>query len=122
MLDTGCNDPGIQGCKLSITKLPGIQSVGLHQCIFVSLHLCTRHQASPSPKQFLSCRLRLKTMTSVRKYSALLIFLFIYLISFDSYSQAGCTDPTANNYNASATCNNGSCTYNTTSYTPPLKQ
>ncbi len=33
----------------------------------------------------------------------------------------GCTDPMANNYNAAATVNNGSCTYNGTSYTPPVK-
>ena len=31
----------------------------------------------------------------------------------------GCRDPQANNYNAAATVNDGSCTYNTTSYTPP---
>ncbi len=33
----------------------------------------------------------------------------------------GCTDSLANNYNASATVNNGSCTYNPTSYTPIQK-
>jgi len=33
----------------------------------------------------------------------------------------GCTDPLANNYNKLATINNGSCTYNVTSYTPPVK-
>lgn len=33
----------------------------------------------------------------------------------------GCKDPTANNYNSAATVNDGSCTYTTTSYTPPLK-
>ncbi|MFI5220229.1 MAG: hypothetical protein ACHQNT_12150, partial [Bacteroidia bacterium] len=30
---------------------------------------------------------------------------------------SGCTDPQANNYNASATVNDGSCTYNTTNVT-----
>jgi len=30
----------------------------------------------------------------------------------------GCTDPQANNYNSMATINNGSCTYDQTSYTP----
>jgi len=33
----------------------------------------------------------------------------------------GCTDPAANNYNASATVNNGSCTYNSVTLTPSLK-
>lgn len=38
------------------------------------------------------------------------------------YSQIpGCTDPLANNFNSLATVNNGSCTYNSTAYTPPLK-
>lgn len=35
--------------------------------------------------------------------------------------QAGCTDPLANNYNANATINDGSCTYNSVRYTPPSK-
>jgi hypothetical protein len=33
----------------------------------------------------------------------------------------GCKDPLANNYNPSATINDGSCTYNITNYTPPIK-
>jgi hypothetical protein len=33
----------------------------------------------------------------------------------------GCTDPFANNYNAAASINNGTCTYSSTSYTPPVK-
>lgn len=52
-------------------------------------------------------------------------FFFILLAGFyysQLYSQVpGCTDPLANNYNSLATVNNGSCTYNSTSYTPPLK-
>ncbi len=41
---------------------------------------------------------------------------------FVAHSQVpGCTDPLANNFNPAATLNNGSCTYNSTSYTPPLK-
>jgi len=32
----------------------------------------------------------------------------------------GCTDPQATNFNASATTNNGSCTYANTNYTPPF--
>ena len=52
-------------------------------------------------------------------------FFFIALAGFyfsTAYSQVpGCTDPLANNFNASATVNDGSCTYNSTAYTPPLK-
>ncbi len=33
----------------------------------------------------------------------------------------GCTDPNANNYNAEATNNDGSCTYSTTFYNPSLR-
>ncbi|MEO6232962.1 MAG: hypothetical protein ABJB11_00205 [Ferruginibacter sp.] len=33
----------------------------------------------------------------------------------------GCTDPLSNNYNALATVNDGSCTYNTANYSPPVK-
>ncbi len=36
--------------------------------------------------------------------------LFFFCIHF-SFSQSGCTDPSANNYNASAISNDGSCTY-----------
>ncbi|MEP7163307.1 MAG: hypothetical protein ABI741_01370 [Ferruginibacter sp.] len=39
-----------------------------------------------------------------------------------AYNQVpGCTDPMANNFNSLATVNDGSCTYNNTSYTPPVK-
>lgn len=34
------------------------------------------------------------------------------------HAQPGCTDPQANNYDPQATENDGSCTYNTTNYTP----
>lgn len=34
-----------------------------------------------------------------------------------SYAQYGCTDPQATNYNATATINNGTCTYNSTNLT-----
>lgn len=33
----------------------------------------------------------------------------------------GCRDPQASNYDAAATTNDGSCTYNTTTYTPAIK-
>lgn len=45
--------------------------------------------------------------------------LLIILLSFASYgvhAQLGCNDPLANNYNAAATYNDGSCAYNNTSY------
>lgn len=47
-------------------------------------------------------------------------FLFVFgLIANQSEAQVyGCTDPLANNYNAAATVNNGSCTYNSTSVSP----
>lgn len=46
----------------------------------------------------------------------------LLIVATTSYSQeTGCTDPLANNYNAAASKNNGTCTYNTTSYTPPVK-
>jgi hypothetical protein len=44
-------------------------------------------------------------------------FLFIILTcvtSFRSFSQTGCTDPAASNYSATATINDGSCTYTPT--------
>jgi len=48
--------------------------------------------------------------------------LCAFIISVPAYSQVrGCKDPLANNYNSSATVNDGSCTYNATSYTPPVK-
>lgn len=50
---------------------------------------------------------------------------FITLIVFQSlqgFAQtSGCKDPLANNYNPAATVNDGTCTYNTTNYTPPIK-
>jgi hypothetical protein len=51
------------------------------------------------------------------KYFFCITLLFLY--SSILQAQNGCTDVQANNYNSSATVNNGSCTYNTTnaSYT-----
>jgi len=52
---------------------------------------------------------------------------FIILLLFSAFTAvanaqvAGCTDQQANNYNPDATLNDGSCTYNITLFTPPLK-
>ena len=50
----------------------------------------------------------------------------VSLLSFSlgnmAYGQVyGCNDSQANNFNNSATVNDGSCTYNVTTYTPPVK-
>lgn len=55
---------------------------------------------------------------------AFLITSILLIFLFNSNVQAqviGCRDPLANNYNASVTINDGSCTYNTINYTPPVK-
>lgn len=44
-----------------------------------------------------------------------LLFINVFIYSGNLLSQSGCTDPKAQNYNASATINDGSCTYPTTS-------
>jgi len=52
----------------------------------------------------------------------LFYLLFFLLLSVIAYNQVpGCTDPLSSNYNPLATVNNGSCTYNTTTYTPMIK-
>src|SRR6187549_974626 len=52
----------------------------------------------------------------------LLIGLTFLLISKPLNAQVyGCNDPLSNNYNPLATINDGSCTYNTTSYIPTVK-
>lgn len=48
------------------------------------------------------------------------IICVCYFINHTNAQTAGCTDPQANNFNAAATVNNGSCTYNPASYAPPL--
>lgn len=48
-----------------------------------------------------------------------LLIFFLVILAGKSVAQVyGCTDPLANNYNPSATVNNGSCTYNSTSISP----
>jgi hypothetical protein len=56
-----------------------------------------------------------------RMKKTVLIFLLVGAFQLEAVAQPGCTDPLANNYNASATGNNGSCTYNSTSYSPIIK-
>ena len=63
----------------------------------------------------------MKPLTNNYAVSVIIIFCFFLAFSPQAYSQAGCTDPLANNYNSSALTNDGSCTYNTTFYTPPVK-
>lgn len=58
--------------------------------------------------------------TNIRAAKIIFIF-FVFLKASPAYNQVyGCTDSSANNYNPSATANDGSCTYNTTEYTPPI--
>lgn len=53
---------------------------------------------------------------------SILSLLTCFIFGSASYSQiAGCTDPLANNYNPSATNNNGSCTYTAVNYTPTIR-
>lgn len=54
--------------------------------------------------------------------SKILAAAAVLVFSLPAYSQVpGCKDPMANNYDPSATVNNGSCTYNVTLYTPVVK-
>ncbi len=52
---------------------------------------------------------------------SILIILIIFSFATEAISQTyGCTDPNANNYDPQATQNNGSCTYDPTTYNPPV--
>ncbi len=51
-------------------------------------------------------------------YRLILISLLVFSFCTNLNAQAGCTDPQANNYNAAASANNGSCTYAAQSTTP----
>jgi hypothetical protein len=54
--------------------------------------------------------------------TSLIFTLVIMITSSPVFGQVyGCTDAIANNYNAAATVNNGTCTCNTTTCTPPKK-
>jgi len=64
----------------------------------------------------------MKTLKYVLLFSYSVSAVLLCGLLVPAYGQVpGCKDPTANNYNPSATVNNGTCTYNTTLYTPPLK-
>ncbi len=60
-------------------------------------------------------------MTNFTNRHFILFLIVFFGASYSGFSQAGCTDPNANNYNPGATTNDGSCTYNTTLYNPPVK-
>jgi hypothetical protein len=50
-------------------------------------------------------------------YTSLSLLLACFSFANSSFSQSGCTDIQANNYNSNAAVNNGSCTYNITNDT-----
>jgi hypothetical protein len=52
------------------------------------------------------------------KASVLVALFFILVIEYSHAQVYGCTDPLANNYNATATDNDGSCTYSSSSASP----
>ncbi|MDO9376718.1 MAG: hypothetical protein Q7T76_19990 [Ferruginibacter sp.] len=64
-------------------------------------------------------------MNFQKRLSTYLVFPIVIFASYlpsSVFAQVtGCTDPLSNNYNPAATVNDGSCTYNATSYTPPVK-
>src|SRR5438067_2416812 len=65
---------------------------------------------------------KIKSQTSVLLLAKVIFAMLIVVGPALLFSQvAGCKDPTANNYNPAATTNDGSCTYNALSYTPPVK-
>lgn len=55
------------------------------------------------------------------KFSSFFAFTFLVFTTPSPAQIKGCTDRLANNYNPRATINNGTCAYNPTAYTPPLK-
>ncbi|MEP6583601.1 MAG: hypothetical protein ABJA90_05025 [Ginsengibacter sp.] len=61
-----------------------------------------------------------------RKTARLTYIIFaaipLFFFAVPAFSQVyGCTDSLANNYNAAASANDGSCTYNAVNYTPQIK-
>ncbi len=58
-------------------------------------------------------------MPFCRNISATSLFLILIYLCIDARGETpGCTDPKANNYNAIATQNDGSCTYNGANFSP----
>jgi len=59
----------------------------------------------------------------MKHFTKRVLFLIIFLKGFSALNAQvyGCPDPAANNYNDSATVNDGSCTYTQASITPKLK-
>ncbi len=55
------------------------------------------------------------------KLKSVFTILLVLFSGGQIYGQPGCTDPMANNFDPLATVNDGGCTYNVTSYTPPVK-
>jgi hypothetical protein len=60
-------------------------------------------------------------MKSDSSTKTLIVFLLLIKAISGHTQTAGCTDPLANNYNATATKNDGTCTYNPTNYSPPVR-
>src|SRR5437764_487858 len=55
-------------------------------------------------------------------FSKIFFSILLLMCAVTGHTQVyGCRDPLANNYNGAATVNDGSCTYNAASYTPPVK-
>ncbi|MCW3090560.1 MAG: hypothetical protein JWP81_1629 [Ferruginibacter sp.] len=66
----------------------------------------------------------MKTRKAILLHTTIFLLLATAMLPTNAcYGQvSGCTDPLANNYNAAATINNGSCTYDPPPvYTPPFK-
>jgi hypothetical protein len=51
-------------------------------------------------------------LTFLKIHPKAILFVLTLLLSLPVKAQSGCTDPLANNYDASAVSNDGSCTYN----------
>jgi hypothetical protein len=63
---------------------------------------------------------KMSTQTPLCIFTSRIILIFFVFLETTVYSQKGCTDTFANNYDPSATINDGSCTYNAISYNPPV--
>ena len=60
--------------------------------------------------------------TNLCSFAKIVFAALILGYAVPAYSQvSGCNDSLANNYNPAANVNDGSCMYNTTAYTPPIK-